>query len=312
MGTIVTIDVVADGEPSAEQAEAVSQAFGWFREVEARCSRFNPASELMQLCAQVGTPVPVSPIVYEAVRFAVAVAEDSGGAFDPTLGREMERRGFNREYSTGATVSTGGPQSEAASYRSLLLDPEARTITLTEPLVLDLGAVAKGLAVDLAAHALRPLRDYAIDAGGDLYLAGHNPSGEAWTVGIRHPRHPDAILDRVSVSDRAVCTSGDYERRADPSAGGHHILNPADGDAATASASVTVVAATALLADALATAAFVMGPDAGVSLIERHGAEGLIITPTLSVVATQGFHRAYTSATPAQSGDGAAAILPHA
>ena len=61
------------------------------------------------------------------------------------------------------------------------LDPDRRTITLRRPLTLDLGAVAKGLAVDMAARELEPFRDFAIDAGGDLYLGGSNPQGEPWS-----------------------------------------------------------------------------------------------------------------------------------
>jgi FAD:protein FMN transferase len=314
MGTIVTIDVVThDAAVPSDRAEAVARAFSWFREVESRCTRFDPASELMQLCAHVGTPVPASPILYEAVRFALAVAEDTQGAFDPAVGHQMESRGFNREHHTGTIVTTSIAAGEPATHRDVYLDPDARTITLGRPLVLDLGAVAKGLAIDLAAHELRPLRHFAVDAGGDLYLGGLNPRGEPWAVGIRHPRHDDALIDRVIVSDRAVCTSGDYERRGAPGVGGHHILDPKTGASASVLASVTVVAATAMLADALATAAFVMGPEAGLSLIERHGADGLLISPTLDCYATRGLNRDHTRGpAPAVPADSAAAILPNA
>src|SRR5204863_4748463 len=79
MGTLVTIHVVAPGSD-----EAIERAFGWFREIEARCTRFDQSSELMQLTATVGVPVPASAILFEALRFAVTVAEDTDGAFDPT------------------------------------------------------------------------------------------------------------------------------------------------------------------------------------------------------------------------------------
>ena len=85
-------------------------------------------------------------------------------------------------------------------------------MTLHRPLLLDLGAVAKGLAIDMAARELQPFENFAIDAGGDLYFGGCNAAGEPWSVGIRHPRG-DGLLDTLRVSDAAVCTSGDYERR---------------------------------------------------------------------------------------------------
>jgi thiamine biosynthesis lipoprotein len=285
MGTIVTIQVAGNHE------DAIDRAFGWFRHVEASCSRFDPASELRQLTARAGAAVPVSDLLYEAVQFAVAVATETGGAFDPTVGRQMETRGFDRDYRSGAVVRTPVDEDEVVSYRDIDLDPDERTITLRRPLVLDLGAVVKGLAIDLASRELRPFEDFAIDAGGDLYLGGRNPEGLPWSVGIRHPRGQDTdeLLDSVRVSNAAVCTSGDYERRSPSSAGGHHILDPRSNVPAAAVASATVIAPTAMLADALATAAFVLGPTDGLRLIERHGLDGLIVTPALERFATPGF-----------------------
>ena len=221
----------------------------------------------MQLTAQAGVPVPASAILYEAVRFALMVAEESGGAFDPTVGHRMEARGFNREHRTGEIVRTAIAPDDDVSYRDVQLDPDRRTITLRRPLTLDLGAVAKGLAVDTAARELEPFRDFAIDAGGDLYLGGSNPQGAPWSVGIRHPRRDTRLIDSLRVSNQAVCTSGDYERRA-------HILDPRTGAASDTVASATVVAPGAMLADALATAAFVLGPEDGIPLLNRMGVEG--------------------------------------
>ncbi len=293
MGTLVTIHVVRDG---AE--EAIDRAFGWFHEIEARCSRFDDRSELAQLTKMIGVPLTASPILFEAVRFALSVAEETDGAFDPAIGHRMEARGFNREDRSGRAVRTAIAPDDDVSYRDVELDRAARTITLRRPLLLDLGAVAKGLAVDAAARELRPFHDFAIDAGGDLYLGGRNPDGAPWSVGIRHPRIDGELIDSLRVSDKAVCTSGDYERIVDESrlpaqAGSyeHHIVDPRTGASPSGIASVTVVAPTALAADALATAAFVLGPVDGLKLLERHGVEGLIVTPSLERVETPGLHR---------------------
>ena len=285
MGTLVTIQVVRAGADAA-----VARAFRWFREIEARCSRFDERSELAQLTTRVGEPVPASPILFEAVRFALSVAEETSGAFDPTVGRRMEMRGFNREDRTGRTVNTLIPSSTDVSYRDVTLDPEHHTIMCRQPLLLDLGAVAKGLAVDAAARELQPFHDFAIDAGGDLYLGGRNPGGMPWSVGIRHPRNHSELIDSLFVSDKAVCTSGDYERvMSVPQE--HHILDPRTGVSPAAVASVTVAATTALAADALATAAFVLGPTDGLKLLERHGVEGLIVTTDLDRVETSGLRQ---------------------
>lgn len=284
MGTIVTIHVVGN-----DSDDAIDRAFGWFQEIESRCSRFDQHSELVQLSMRIGVPVPASPILFEAVRFSLLVAEETGGAFDPTVGLLMHAQGFNREYRTGRTVRATVALDGDVSYRDVEIDADERTITLHKPLLLDLGSVAKGLAVDAAARELQPFSDFAIDAGGDLYLGGCNPQGVPWTIGIRHPRTDGALIDSLSVSDKAVCTSGDYERLA-PN-GAVHILDPRRGASAAGSASVTVVAPTALAADALATAAFVLGPAEGIDLLVRHGAEGLIVSAGLERFETPGLPR---------------------
>lgn len=254
MGTIVTIETIRAGTE-----EVIGRAFTWFREVESRCSRFRDESELSGLRHTIGRPIAVSPIVFEALRFASAVARETHGAFDPTV------------------QSPGG-----GTYDDVEIDEEARTVTLRRPVTLDLGAVAKGLAVDAAARELKPTGDFAIDAGGDLFLGGRNKNGTAWSVGIRHPRVAGEILETIRVSDRAVCTSGDYER-------GPHVIDPRSQRPAPAVASATVIAPSAMLADALGTAAFVLGPEEGIALLSSHGLHGLIVTPALQRFETPGW-----------------------
>lgn len=290
MGTVVTIQVVGHGANTAEQREredGVARAVQWFRDINDRCTRFDPASEVSRLSTRVGVPVPVSPMVFEAIRFALAVAEESGGAFDPTVGQRMQARGFNREYRSGAVLHSA-IETRDVSYRDVHVDEADRTVTLGTPLVLDLGAVAKGLAIDMAARALAPFHNYAIDAGGDLYLAGHNAEDRPWSVGIRHPRDEHELLGTMRVSGVAVCTSGDYERKSAANANVHHIMDPRTGATAQSAASVTVKAPSAMVADALATAAFVLGPTDGLALLERHGVDGLIVTDALEQFATPG------------------------
>lgn len=298
MGTIVTIHVVdrEGGDARAGEIDSrMAMAFDWFHRVESCCSRFDPGSELMRLTAEPpGVPVTVSALLFEAAQFALAVADETGGAFDPTVGYELERRGFNREYRSGQIVRTplDVDPSDAVSYRDVHLDAVQSTITLRRPLILDLGSVAKGLAIDMAVRELSVFRDYAIDAGGDLYLAGRNEDGNPWSVGIRHPRQDHELIDTIRVSDAAVCTSGDYERRA-AGDGGHHIIDPRSSTPAAGAASVTVVAPTAMAADALATAAFVLGPGDGLEFLARQGVEGLIVSPSLDRYATPGLRSRY-------------------
>jgi thiamine biosynthesis lipoprotein len=283
MNTIVTLHIVSPEAP----AEAFESAFGWFHEIEARCSRFDSTSELMRLCARPGEAIEVSPLLFEAVRFARIVAEASGGAFDPTQGARMAELGFNRHHVTGESVPAHA--TPAATWRDIEIDTERRTILLRRTLTLDLASVVKGLAIDLAAREFAPFLDFAIDAGGDLYVSGANEKAEPWSVGVRHPRRDGELIASLRVSDCAVCTTGDYERHL---ATGHHILDPATGASAQAAASATVVAPSAMVADALATAAFVMGPEIAIPFLERMGVDGLIITPELKRFETRGLRDA--------------------
>ena len=265
----------------------MQRAAEWFRQIEKSCNRFDAASEVRMMSMQAGTPVSVSTLLYQAVQFALAVAEETDGAFDPTIGRHMESIGFARDYRTGAECGAGLMLSTRSSFRDVELHADTQSITLHQPLLLDLGAVAKGLAIDMAARELEPFDNFLIDAGGDVYASGDNPGGCAWAIGIRDPRATDQLLRTVHVSDVAVCTSGDYARRSEIT-GEHHIVNAVTFSSANMVASATVLATSAMVADALATAAFCLGPHAGIALLKRHQVEGLIVTPSLQQFATAG------------------------
>ena len=284
MDTLVTIEVVCEHDASA----AIAEALRWFETVEATCSRFDPESELSRLSAKVGEPVVVSPLLFRAVQFALAVAAASDGAFDPTIGQTLIAKGFNRNYRSGETVEAS-KAARKARFSDVVVDPSRLTVTQQRPLTLDLGAVAKGMAIDLAAETLRPFRDFAINAGGDLYFGGTDGVHAGWLAGIRNPGDPEAVLETLLVSDRAVCSSGDYERRSED--GGHHIVDPGSGESASSVSGATVVGPGAMVADALATAAFVLGPRRGLALLERQGVDGMMVTRDGKRFETAGYRR---------------------
>jgi thiamine biosynthesis lipoprotein len=147
-----------------------------------------------------------------------------------------------------------------------------------------LGGIAKGYGVDRAARALHTagLNNYYIDGGGDIVVAGQN-HGRPWRVAVRHPRKSlPELLTTVELSDAAIVTSGDYERfRILNGRRYHHILDPRTGEPAEGCQSVTVIAPLAESADALATAAFVLGPEKGLNLIARQTNTAALIVDTL-------------------------------
>lgn len=290
MDTLVDIQVVPGTGPSAlEKAEkAVLEAFHAFRLVEDAVSRFTPDSELMQACKTTGTAVPVSPLVCAPLAMALTMAEQTLGLFDPAIGGRMEKKGFNKHYLTGTHMDSGGDCAEAATYRDIQLDGEAGTLLLRKPMVIDLGAVAKGFAIDLAANRLKGFPGFLINAGGDIYAGGADPDGEPWEIGIQHPLDRESTFTSIRLTDAAVCTSGGYERPSPITAGDHHILDPRTEHSPQHWLSASITAPYAMLADAFSTAALLLSPDAALQLVAGEGLSGLWIKPDLTIVRTGG------------------------
>ncbi|MCC6245363.1 MAG: FAD:protein FMN transferase [Gemmatimonadaceae bacterium] len=293
MGTVVSVQLVG-GTPDARAARA-RDALQWVATVEATCSRFEPHSELRRLSATVDRDVAVSPLLFNALHVALQVAEESHGAFDPTVGAEMQARGFDRLWDSGESSAAHIPNKGAgATWRDVVLDHDAQSVRLLQPMLLDLGAIAKGLAVDLVARALADCEHYAVEAGGDLYVAGCNANGKPWRVAVQHPRQPDAWIASLPLRDLAMCTSGDYARRTDDGTQGHLIDPRARGGeigpmhAGVAPLSSTVIAKQAMIADALATAVMVLGVDEGLQLLDAHGVDGIIVDQQLQLTTTRG------------------------
>jgi thiamine biosynthesis lipoprotein len=278
MDTLVNVQVVSTG-PRAELEASVERALAWFETVERICTRFDPSSEVMQLSRRAAEPVQVSTLLLELVDFALALAQLTDGAFDPTLGVEMEQRGFDVEYRTGQRIQSG-IAVRGATYRDVAVDRASHSVTLRQPLVLDLNSVAKGLAIDLAAKELHGLDNFSIEAGGDLYAHGIGPAGNGWRVGIRDPQGDELLAHTLELTDAAVCTSGTYER-------GQHVLHGQTRESASELASVTVVAPTALAADGFSTAALALGLERGRALLANQGlAQSVFVTADGDVVET--------------------------
>jgi len=281
MDTVVDIQVVVADRSKDMAAATVERAFEVFRKVEQACSRFSRDSELMLATRQIRTAIEISPFLFEPLRFALEVAKWTNGMFDPTVGKTMEDHGFNQHYLTGETLHHAA--SDSATYRDIVLDEEQRTLSINKPLVIDLGAVAKGFAIDLAAHELKDFAGFIVNAGGDLYAGGLDNSGKKWKVEIQHPLYKDQTVQKIEVSNEAVCTSGSYERRSPLNTSFHHLVDPEHKHSPKEWTSCTVVAPYALMADAFSTAAFLLGKDRGLALVEQMNLQGILIDPNLQI-----------------------------
>ncbi|MFC5651626.1 FAD:protein FMN transferase [Paenibacillus solisilvae] len=285
MDTVVEIQVVTE-RPELETETKIDRAFEAFRKVESACSRFQPDSEIMMACRQIGTPVPLSPHVFHPLRFAMEIAERTDGVFDPTVGKTMEELGFNRHYLTRALMAS--PSEGSVTYRDIVLNEQEKTLLLKKPMVIDLGAVAKGFAIDLAAIELMEFERFAVNAGGDLYAGGSDSRSNVWKIGIRHPELNKQIIQTVEVANEAVCTSGSYERKSEVKEGVHHIVDPRTKRSPREWISCSVIAPYAMLADGFSTAAFAMASAEGRDLVEDAGLKGLWIAPDLTMTRVGG------------------------
>ncbi|MEW5785818.1 MAG: FAD:protein FMN transferase, partial [Bacillota bacterium] len=126
--------------------------------------------------------------------------------------------------------------------------------------------------------------------GGDIGLIGSKPDGTPWRIGIRHPRNADRYVGVIPLSGGAVVTSGDYERFFEQDdVRFHHILDPKTGQPARSLISVTITAPTAMEADVLSTAVFVLGPERGMALVESlSGVEAVLVTPEMEILVSTG------------------------
>ncbi|SHJ51684.1 thiamine biosynthesis lipoprotein [Malonomonas rubra DSM 5091] len=276
MGTLVEIKAFGDDEEQLDSA--ISKAFAEMTRLEALLSSHQPKSEISRLSNSADEFV-ASPETIELISLGRKIAERSNGAFDMTLGAlkklwaiESENPQVPSEEQIAVALQGVGPEA-------LQLDGN-RVRKKLPGLQVDLGGIAKGYAVDRALALLRAagITSASVNAGGDIALLGDH-DGRPWRIGIQHPRKSGELLAALELSDRAVVSSGDYERFFEQDGiRYHHIFDPRSGQPARLCQSVTVVAADAASADALATAAFVLGPEEGLQLLEQlPDVEGLII-----------------------------------
>jgi thiamine biosynthesis lipoprotein len=280
MGTVVEITVAHRSEATARAA--MIEAMGELQRVDDLMSHYKPGSMVSEINREgASRKIQVEEGVFQLLREALSISRASQGAFDATILPVSELWGFNN----GGMV----PQPDMIAnklnlvgYDGIDLDESKLTVGLKRiGMGLDLGAIAKGWAVDRAVEKImsRGIENAIIDAGGDLRIIGGRPGKGFWRIGVQHPRESGALLVAFDLRDTAIVTSGDYERFfvAD-GVRYHHILDPATGQPARGCQSVTVLAATAAEADACATAAFVLGPEKGLAFLRsRPGVRGLIV-----------------------------------
>lgn len=278
MGTLVSVSALGRTQPRLE--EAIGRAFDEMDRLIGIFSRFESASALSALndAGRLDRPPPELAYVVER---ALEYHTITGGAFDvtvePLVNLFRDRLGGPRPAAPSdaeirEALARVGAAEVTASRREIRFGRRDMGITLD--------GIAKGYIVDAMADTLARggVRNFLINAGGDIRTAGAGAEGRPWTVGVRDPAASGTFPDVIHLTGAAVATSGGYEIYFDPERRFHHIVDAATGRSPSTSASVSVVAPTATAADALATAVFVMGAGRGVALVDAlPGCECLII-----------------------------------
>ncbi len=286
MGTTYSV-VVSDAPHGLDEATLRSAVEERLAAVSDKMSNWDPTSEVSRLNgSDAQTPIPLSPELYTVLEAAQQVHRDSNGYFDVTLGPLIELWGF------GAPERTSEPPAPSALEEARLRTGQDRVLALSaSPPALRklhpdanvyLAALAKGYGVDQVASELRAqgLGDFLVEIGGDLFAAGVNPRGMPWRIGVEKPDARSRTVQRVvPVSGRGMATSGDYRNYFEQDGVRYsHIIDPQTGrPIAHSTASVTVLAGNAMLADAWATALLAMGHERGLPLARSLGLAVLFI-----------------------------------
>ncbi|MCK6573004.1 FAD:protein FMN transferase [Myxococcota bacterium] len=291
MGSSLALRICPAGrEPAAVQA-AIAEAVALVRALERLWSTWVPESDISRLNrAAGGPPVPIDARTHALLARSVEGSRKTGGLFDVTfapLGAvwKFDTPPGDQRPTRLERVPTAGEVDALRAHvgiDGLELSPAGAppTARLARPgMAVHLGGIGKGAAVDAVVALLRNrgLHDFCVQAGGDLCCAGRNGQ-RPWRVGIAHPRKKGALLGSMSIGDAAFSTSGDYERFAlIDGRRYHHILDPRTGYPAMASQSATVRVKSATDAEVLTKAAFILGGAAGLDLLVRAGASGVIV-----------------------------------
>jgi FAD:protein FMN transferase len=290
MGTTVEITLV--GRHEEEVRKAAMQAFQEIRRIEQLMSPKITSGDVFRINQLAGMEwVNVSTETLEVIQKAKEISTLSEGSFDITVAPLTQIWRTAREKGTPPSAEEVNNLLELVNFREILIASEGKIFLKKKGMAIDLGGIAKGYAVDKAFEILQSLghKNLIVNAGGDLRVGG-NRLNQPWTIGIQHPRDPQKLMARASLSDSALATSGNYEKFFMYQGKRYgHIFNPRDGFPTEACQSVSVIYRDSMTADALATAVFVLGPAKGYELCQRlDGVHCLLVDKDGKVVFSPG------------------------
>lgn len=271
-------------------------AFKLIKSINAWMSDWIDGTELNEINKQSGVvPVKIKPELFNLLQFSQAVSQNTSGAYDPTFNVFWGLYNFKKGSERAATEDEIKERLPLVNYKQLELDSKHSTAYLNKKgMRIGLGAIGQSYAVDEVVKFLKQ-KNYSagyVDGSGDSFFWGTKPDGSKWTTGIRNPLNRDQILARYYGTDMGITTAGDDEKYFIRDGKRiHHILDPKTGKPADKLRQVTVIANTALIADAYDTACFVLGLDKCLRVLKQQKLEGFIVTPDGKLHTTPGLKK---------------------
>lgn len=274
MGTVFT--VVAYGKDRDYLSEVVREVFEEFDRLDAQMSNYRPASELSGINREAARQaVVVAPDLFQLIQDSLRVSEETGGAFDITVGPLVKAWGFFRGQGRVPSSAELAEVLKRVSYRHVHLNGEKREIRFDTPgVAIDLGAIAKGYALDRAAAILRAdgITSALLSSGSSsLYALGSPPGERGWKVSIRDPYDKQKAADTVLLRNYSLSVSGNYEKFFKLHGKIYsHILDPKSGRPVEQMLSTAVLAPAGEQTDALSTAFYVLGVERSRGFLRAH------------------------------------------
>ena len=287
MGTVVEIKVRNENEEKS--IKAIEEAFKEIKRIDDLFSTYNPDSPISKINNTRDTLITVDPEIYELMVICDSIRQLTAGAFDVSLNNLLTTWGFDGDdpkVPEKVEIKTALIKSGWGNI-SLMRNNK---FNLSSNVGLNFGAITKGYAVERAIKILKrnSITNALVNAGGEIKTIDND-----WIIGIQHPRIPNQIIEKIKPNKFSVATSGDYEKYFEIEGKRyHHILNPETGYPADSLISVTILHKDCTMADALATAVFVLGPVKGLNFVEGSpDTEVMMINTEGTVKYSNGFNK---------------------
>lgn len=290
MNTVMRVSLYGTQTQADEVIDTVMQ-------IDNKFSKTAATSEIFALNHSMGAQYKVSDDTYSLIERIIKISNDTGGAFDPTLGAVVDLWGIGTERESVPSEDSLNSALSKTDYKQIVLNEE-NNISIGNTL-LDLGGAVKGYALDLVAAKLNALGvdSAVVSIGGSVYAKGTKPDGAKYKVGIRDPyKEAQDYFATIELENSCVSTSGTYERGfyvGDKYY--HHIFDPKTGyPVDNELISVTIISQDGLLTDVYSTALFVMGLENGFSFAKQNNIAAIFVTKDKDVYLTDAVNCAFT------------------